>query len=229
MTRTALTSSNRGETSGVIVRQTLFVKIPFPSGTLLINSSDVSLPFGGDTYLPGVIGGVEGIAENITGSEEMPILHLSGVDSSLITKATTDAVYRLQVTIAEGYRTEANALVDTPEIIFKGFLNYPALIFNDTSGALDINLMTLNSIMRRISRTRACNADQQARFPTDLAFNEVAVNGVRKVMFGNSQAPVGRPGPGMGDSSGHAVTPDHPSFGQSPVPFLPLDPNTVMQ
>lgn len=191
MTRQALTTLNRTENSSRAVRESLFIKIPFPSGTLLINSGDRNFTWGADTYIPGAIAGVEGVAENITGAEEMPILHLSGIDSALVTKCLTDTVYRLPVQIAAGNCDANFSLVDTPEIIFSGFLNYPVLAYDQDKGTLDINVMTLNSLLSRISRNRGCNADQQARFPGDTGFNQVAVNGKRPVAFGKSQKLVG--------------------------------------
>ena len=226
MTRGLLDSGSRTEVSSQVVRELLFIRIPFTSGTLAITSGDKDYSFtpAGEgtpvTFTHGAIGGLDNLNENMNVQAERMTITLSGCDASLISAVAGTNIHWLRTEIWLGYVDSSHTLVTTPPfLLFDGFLGSATLNTAKNGSALAITAETMNAALSRYSQVRACDADQQARFSTDTLFHQCGVNPQRSIVFGNDQGTM------PGNEGGHGFTDPNPVV--PPAPHTPIMPGPV--
>lgn len=186
MTRAKLSSSNRTEVSGAVVREILFVKVAFSSGAIRYHTGDKDYVVESETYVAGPIAGVDSINENQDRSAEQATLTIGGCDATLLAKAQLSDVHWSPVLMWLGYVDADHNLVDAPIKIFDGYLGAPTVQTSEHGSLLSITCETVNALVARTSQVRASNADQVARgYATDTIFNQVGVSGKHPVAVGN--------------------------------------------
>jgi hypothetical protein len=191
------------------------VRIPLSGGDLNICSGDKSYTFGGHTYVPAAIGGIDSINENMDRGVEQSVLTLGGCDATLIAAVQVADFHWTQIQIYLGYLDANHDLVTTPYKVTDGFLGAPTISPSEKTSTISISIETLNAVMSRTSQVRACDADQKARgYSTDTFFHQCGLNGTRQVAFGNGK----HDGLGRHDTDGTGGAGTGKGPGSPPVP-----------
>jgi len=171
-----VSSTNETESAQTSIRMAVMVDLDFSSGNLLVHDGvgTVTDSFASPTaeYLGvGQFGGIDGSVQDSLEVIARPIrLVLSGVDSALITSAMTEDYQGRAVVIYLGFiDTETNVLLDAPEAIWEGRMDYMEVDLGDSSSTIRINCE--HRLRREPRIARYTDEDQQIAYSGDVFFN----------------------------------------------------------
>lgn len=156
-----------------------FVELDFPSGYVRVHSRTGTIAWGADSPIPqwlgvGKLGSVDTVAEDAELRPNSVKLTLSGVDSSLVASAMSEAYHGRSVAIYDGFlNTTTLALVATPELRFRGMMDYMSVELGVGTATIVVNC---ESELARWERPRGLlytSESQQLIYPGDKGFDMV--------------------------------------------------------
>lgn len=105
------------------VRPTLLVEMDFPSGTVRKTTNHRDLDFAGNTFAgDGVLYGVDSFLEDDQVASNGIIVLISGNDTTFRSLVFSDFFLGRRIVVWLGLFNSARALIETPEVMFGGFL-----------------------------------------------------------------------------------------------------------
>jgi hypothetical protein len=166
-----VSTTNQTEATKAAIVGFVAVDLDFTSGHVRAHDGIGSLIWGGNTYLGvGNFGSIEVVEEAIEVVAKAVKLSLSGVETSLLTTATTEVYQGRSATIYLGFLDrDTNALLATPETLWEGRMDTMTVQLGPQTGSLSVNC---EPRLRREPRiARYTNEDQQLAYPGDRFFD----------------------------------------------------------
>lgn len=110
---------------------------------------------------------------------------LSGIPSSLVSLILSESIQSRVCTIWFAALGSDNAVLDTPPIEFKGFVDAPSMQIDGGSATITINCESVLADFARPRVRRYNDADQQAEYPGDKFFEFVPQMTEREIVWPN--------------------------------------------
>jgi hypothetical protein len=169
-------ASNLAAATAAHVEPVEFVQLDLPSGTINFQTRTGTIEWGGYYWLGiGQLGRVEAVREDTEVRPNGLKLTLSGVDSALVTAAVSDDYHGSAVAVYLGFLdTTTLALIDTPETVFRGLIDYMAVELGKDSGQIVVNCeneLARWSVPRQLLYTP--ESQSLAGYPADKFFDLV--------------------------------------------------------
>lgn len=169
-----LSPSAQAALSAPVVRIVQLILMSFPASAIALNSSNMDLVYGGVTYLGAA--GFGSVGEIETGTNEVKglVFSMSGVSSTAVALAMDDAgvVQGTPVVVRTAILDEALQIVDAP-IEWAGRLDTMNIEENGETCSISATAESNQvDLLRGVPMTYS-NADQQALYPGDRAFEYV--------------------------------------------------------
>jgi hypothetical protein len=131
---------NRAAAALSSIRCAYLVDLDFGSGHARYNDSGMNLEFGGNTYFgTGGFGSFDGVTEDIDGVAYGVRFELSGVDSGFIATIRTERYQGRPALLYIGLFNEANVFVDTPELVWSGYMDTMDLKIKGKTSVIELN------------------------------------------------------------------------------------------
>lgn len=152
------------------VRGCFLLDLAFDSGHVRACDAECDIVVGANTYVGiGEFGTFDGVEEGVEFVARGIRFTLTGVDSALMSTIRTEKYQRRPATLYVAMLTEQNALVDTPEVVWSGYMDVMPL---DVAGPeAQIIVQCEHRLRNSPPFSRWSDADQQARFTGDTFFN----------------------------------------------------------
>ena len=172
-------SANETAATAAHIEYIAFVELNFSSGYVRLHSRTGTIAWGTASPIPqwlgvGKLGSVEAVREDAELRPNMVSLTLSGVDASLIASAMTEAYHGRSVAIYDGFlNTTTLALVATPELRFRGMMDYMTVELGSNTGSITVQC---ESELARWDRPRGLmytDESQRLIYPNDRGFKFV--------------------------------------------------------
>ncbi len=147
-----------------------FVYLDIPGETTRLNDSACTIPWDGHNWLGmGQFGTIEPVSETLEVFAQPVVLTLSGCEPEWITAARDTAYKGREVVIYRGvFDARTVELLDDPEELWSGYMDFMELEFSKNSGTLRLHC---EHRMRRLARTyRWTDEGQRTRFSADRFF-----------------------------------------------------------
>jgi hypothetical protein len=166
-------SANETEAAQTSIVLVTMVDLDFASGHVYAHDGIGTIPFGGHDYLGvGQYGGINIVNEAIDVTAKPVILTLSGVDPSLVSTAMFDNNQGRQVVIYIAlFNKDTRQLIDTPEAVWVGLMDWPKIDIDQNSATITLNCESRLRQSPRISLQT--DQDQQIAFPGDTFYNQI--------------------------------------------------------
>lgn len=183
-------TDNDDATEKRFVPYVLLGEFEFSSATVRVCSADRSFTHQGNTFgAIGTLGGVGNVRENGNLSPEKLEFQLSGVSNSLITTTLTEDYHGRDARLWVGYlNQETYALVDTPQLIWEGFMDVMTIRTDKNSSV--ISLVCENRLIRwnETAGWMYTHEHQRVFDSTDNFFDQVAVIQNLIIKWGDEKA-----------------------------------------
>lgn len=194
MTR-GYSSANQQELTAQTLHQILMAKLEFDT-PVYIHTGVGSVVFDGNTYLGvGDFGSVTGIKESEFLRFNKITLNLSGIDSAYVDEALNSSNYGDLVTLYEGFRSDDGTLVDNPEIVWAGTVEYANLTVGSEAV---VSLVCTHELafLSEIDGSRFTDEDQRTDYPDDggLKFIADVANTSKNLVWAGGPVPTGQSG-----------------------------------
>lgn len=168
-----VSSANQTAAESQNILMALAVDLDFASGHVRAHDGIGAISIGGNSYEGiGSFGSIEAVEESIEVIAKPLKLKLSGVDSSIISKAlneTTNYQNRSATLYFVVYNTTTCALVDTPETLWEGRMNQMTIALNGEDSG--VSVLCEHRLRREPRVARYTHEDQQLVYSGDLGFN----------------------------------------------------------
>lgn len=152
----------------------LFYEGEFSGGTVRLWTGVGSVSWNAQTWTgAGSLLAVSGITETVDLRAVGITVSLSGMPSSLISIALAQANQGLPGRVYLGFLTDAGAIVADPYLSFSGRLDVPEISDDGETCTISISYESRLIDLERPRARRYTAADQKARHPTDLGFDNV--------------------------------------------------------
>lgn len=195
--RASLNVTARGEASGPVARVILLLKIPFPSGALLVNTGDKPYTYSGDTYLPGPqFAGLSQYGETLDMAARKSTLALSGCDDALKAALMGDAIHGLQITAHLAFLDANHNVLATMDSMYVARVDTAKLNLDAGAGTVELTGMGLLQDLRDGASVRLTSADQQQRYPGDTGLDQIPLLQNRQIEWGGQKSTIGQGGAG---------------------------------
>lgn len=144
--------------------------IVFDSGHVRACDAECDIVVGANTYVGvGEMGGFDAVEESTEFVAKGVRFNLTGVESGLMATIRTEKYQRRAATLYVAMLTNQNALVDTPEVVWSGYMDTMPL---EVAGpAAQIILQCEHRLRNAPPFSRWSDADQQGRSVGDKFFN----------------------------------------------------------
>ena len=168
-------ASNQAAAIAPHVEVVTFVSLDFGTGTVVLHTRTGTIEWGGYYWLGiGQLGSIDTIKEDTQVRPNGLRLTISGVDTALVQSAITEDYHGRPVAIYIGLLdTATNALIDTPEVAFKGVMDFLTVELNQNTGSISVNC---ESEMARWQRPRGLlytHESQQLLYEGDRGFDMI--------------------------------------------------------
>jgi len=182
-----LTSAMLSAITAGTVRPVLIAKIGTSGADVLVWNGVGSLLFDGDTYLGvGKFGGVSSVEENSSLQASGLTFTLSGIPSAYISMALQSMRYGRRAILWFGLLdTSTGALIDTPEIVFSGLTDVPAIDEGPDRSSIALTAENRLIDLDRPRVRRYTQEDQKIDYPDDLGFEYVQSLQDAKLFWGS--------------------------------------------
>lgn len=172
MTRFA-SSTNETESAQPDIQICIAVDLDFPSGHVRLTDAIGDITIGGYTYSGnGQFNGIDKIEEGIEIISRSVQFQLSGVDSEMVTIARAGGYQSKTVTLYLAfYNKTTQSLLDTPEIIWEGFIDTMSIRLAQNEASITVNCE--HRLRREPRIARYTDADQQLAHSGDNFFDQV--------------------------------------------------------
>ena len=98
-------------------------------------------------------------------------LTLSGADQTFISLALNENLVNDSVEIYRAFLDDSNAIINTPFLLYKGYVDTFAISENKTESNLSLNIVSHWADFEKISGRKTNNNSQQKFFNTDVGFD----------------------------------------------------------
>ena len=98
-------------------------------------------------------------------------LTLSGADQTFISLALNENLVNDSVEIYRAFLDDSNAIINTPFLLYKGYVDTFAISENKTESNLNLNIVSHWADFEKISGRKTNNNSQQKFFSTDVGFD----------------------------------------------------------
>jgi hypothetical protein len=157
--------------------------LSFSSGHVFVTDAGIDMSFGGNTYVAvGGLGSFDGIEESVDFVARGCRMELGGIEPTLIATiiSESDTYQGRPATLYVGMLDEQNAFIDTPEILWAGYMDTMKISMNRTDDvvAAKIILTCEHRLRNTPPYSRWSDADQQERYQSpsrDRFFQYTAV------------------------------------------------------
>lgn len=152
------------------LRGCFLIDLAFDSGHVRACDAEFDLTFDGNTYFGvGQFAAFDGVEESLEFVAKGLRLTMTGVDTGLIGAIRTEKYQRRRATLYVAMLTQDNALVDTPEVVWSGYMDVMTL---ETGGPTSQIVLQCEHRLRNVPPySRWSDGDQQGRSPGDQFFN----------------------------------------------------------
>ena len=192
MTGRVVSTANNTALQQTVIRLAVLVDMDFSSGHIYANDGLCEIVWNGHTFLPtGQFGGIDVVQEDVQGLARPLKLAVSGVDTSIIATAQNETYQNRSVHIYLALITDQGALVDTPEVVWEGRMDYMTITTALGKGSIALNCE--HRLRREPRIARYTDIDQQNAFPGDTGFGFTAQ--IPGFISGWGNANVGYSGP----------------------------------
>jgi hypothetical protein len=163
------------QTEGDKTRVGLFIAcaLDFSSGFIRAHDGLGTINFSSNDYLGvGKFGGIAAVEESIDVIARPVTLTLSGVDSGLVSTATTETYQGRTATLYMGFvDLDSNAVIATPETLWEGRMNQMSISMNKGGGSITLSC---EHRLRNVPRIgRYTDADEKLAYSGDRFFDLV--------------------------------------------------------
>lgn len=194
MTR-GYSSANQQELTAQTLHQILMAKLEFDLSAY-VHTGVGSITFDGDTYTGlGDVASISGIKESEFLRFNKITLNLSGINSAYVDEALNSANYGDLVTIYEGFRSDDGTLVDDPEVVWAGTVEYSNLSVGSNAS---VSLVCTHELafLSEIDGSRFTDEDQRITYSSDVGFEFVAdvANTAQNLVWAGGPVPSGQGG-----------------------------------
>lgn len=188
-----------------LVRPIFLCQLAFPSGNVNLWSGIGDLTVDSVDYVgAGTLLGVSDISESSDVQANGIRVSLSGIASSIITKARDEDYQGRELKILLGAMDSSNSVIDDPVVVFSGFMD--TMTINDAGETAVISVTAENRLIEfEKTRVRRYTAeDQKIDYPNDKGLEFVAEMAEKEIIWGRNA--VGASG-GNGASPGQDFDP----------------------
>ena len=192
----SLSSNMEAVATADLVRPIFLVKLAFTSGNINLWSGIGNLTVVGVTYAgAGSLLSVSDIQESTEVRANGIQVSLSGISSTLISKARDEDYQGRDLTVLLGAMDTSNSVISSPAVVFSGFMD--TMTINDAGETAIITVTAENRLIEfEKTRVRRLTAeDQKIDFPNDKGLEFVAEMAEKEIFWGNG--PVISSVPGM--------------------------------
>lgn len=152
------------------IRGCFLLDLVFDSGHVRACDAECDIVVGANTYVGvGEFGGFDAVEESTEFVAKGVRFTLTGVESGLMATIRTEKYQRRAAILYVAMLTSDNALVDTPEIVWSGYMDVMPLEVDGP--AAQITLQCEHRLRNAPPFSRWSDADQQARVTGDKFFN----------------------------------------------------------
>lgn len=183
----SLTSGQQAAIAAGNVPLVLFVEMQFAAGTLRVTSMGYDFDWGGFTWQGvGQLGGLQPIRESEGGEISGLQFELSGVPSSLLSLALSEATgaQGRPCIVYVGFLDPATYLmIDTPVTEWRGKLDVMAVVDDGERSTIRVTAENELFDFARADVLLFTDEEQQRLYPGDLGLQYVAQQGVRPLVW----------------------------------------------
>lgn len=170
-----------------LVRPIFLCQLAFPSGNVNLWSGIGDLTVDSVDYVgAGTLLGVSDISESADVQANGIRVSLSGISSTMITKARDENYQGRELKILLGAMDSTNSIIDDPVVMFSGFMD--TMTISDGGETAIISVTAENRLIEfektRIRRYTA--EDQKIDFPNDKGLEFVAEMAEKEIVWGRS-------------------------------------------
>lgn len=191
-----------------LVRPIFLCQLAFPSGNVNLWSGIGDLTVDSVDYVgAGTLLGVSDISESSDVQANGIRVSLSGIASSIITKARDEDYQGRELKILLGAMDSSNSVIDDPVVVFSGFMD--TMTINDAGETAVISVTAENRLIEfEKTRVRRYTAeDQKIDYPNDKGLEFVAEMAEKEIIWGRNS--VGASGGGNGGGEGGDFPPSN--------------------
>jgi hypothetical protein len=181
-------STNSTEADQVSVVIVTLIELDFVGGIVRAHDGIGNLTHNGGIYYGvGTYAGVEGVADDIEVSPKGLTLTLSGIPGDMTPDILAETGYQnRRCTLYIGLLNRGtNAWIDTPETLWEGFMDYMEV--SGSEGQLKITLHVEDELRREPPMAWYTDEEQQARYPGDRFFSDLANIQSYRATWGQAQ------------------------------------------
>lgn len=161
-----------------VLSPAILVLLTFATATRYVWSGVGQLVFNGNTYLGvGSLGSIGGISEGVGVKADGTTVTLSGIDPIWLAESMTDIqlgglaeIFFGAVAIGSG-----NVLIGNPYRVYRGCVDQPTVVVGADTVSITLALENRLLDLQRAQSQRYTAADQNLKYPTDMAFNWVEI------------------------------------------------------
>ena len=158
---------------------TTFVELDLPSGYVRLHTRTGTIQWGSGSPVPswigvGKLGTIDVVKEDTELRPNTIQLTLSGVDADLVNSAITQKYHGRSVSIYDGFlNTETLQLVATPELRFRGVMDYMTVSLEANGGAITVSCESEFARWQRPRSLLYTHESQQLLYEGDRGFDMV--------------------------------------------------------
>lgn len=172
---TRLSTANAAAVALPHVRYALFADLNFVSGHVRLTSYDQNFAFGGNTYTAlGKLCNFGDYPETADLTASALTFTLDGVDSSLLSTVLTEKYHNRDASLYIGWLDANNALVDTPYLMWEGFMDSMSIHSDAGVSSISLTCETRLLLMGKMAGWMYTDVHQKQFKPGDNFFNLVA-------------------------------------------------------
>lgn len=177
-----------------------FLELDFVSGTIYCSSADRPIVWGGATWLGlGTMASISDISETTDVASQMLQFTLSGVDTGLINTTLAEKYHNRTAELYVGFLDRNNALLDTPELIWSGFMDVLTIKTQGGSSVLVLDCENRLVLWNQSAGWLYTQEHQRLIDSTDNFFDQVNSLASKTVVWGNSGVDTAAPAPPTGN------------------------------
>lgn len=172
---TRLSTLNAAAAAQPHVPYAMFVDFDFPSGHIRLSSWDQDFQIGGNNYQAlGKFCNFGDYPETVDLTASALTFTLSGADSSLMQTALTEKIHNRDAVFYVGYLDGNNQLVDSPQLLWEGFMDTMPLHSEEGVSSISVTCETRLLLFGKTAGWNYSDVHQKQFFSADSIFNLVA-------------------------------------------------------
>lgn len=184
---TRLSTLNAAAVANPHVPYALFADFNFVSGHVRLTSYDQNFTFGGNTYQSlGQMCNFGDYPETADLTASSLTFTLTGVDSGLMSTVLTEKYHNRDATLYIGWLDANNALVDTPYLMWEGFMDSMSLHSDEEISSISLTCETRLLLLGKTAGWMYTDIHQKQFKTGDSFFNLVASLANKIVNWGSS-------------------------------------------